>query len=106
VSDNVSINIRIEGDLSMEVRDLWPDGDAPNPITAAAIVALLEKDGSKGHVLRDWCLIDDVDVIVCVDQPNPAYKQDEVLFGEAPPRWLHDRAEAWDWRASRRVAAS
>lgn len=91
-----SVNVHIEADINLEVQDLWPDGDAPNPVTAADVLALMESQGSKTTVLQDWCLMDEVDVHVSVQRPNPAWSQDEVLIGEPPKRWLNEYVWVWE----------
>lgn len=94
--DAVSIHIHIETDVTLSVNEVWPDGDAPDEVTAAAVSAVMEAGGTKSRVLRDWCLLDDVDVDVGVDLPNPHYGGDAALFGEVRSRWLHSSARPWN----------
>jgi len=92
-----TITIHLETMVELEVAEVWPDGDAPDVVTADAVMAAMETCGSKRRVLDEWMLLEDIDVTVTVDRPNPAWKQDETLTGEpAPPRWLHDLARPWD----------
>lgn len=56
--------ISIEASVYLTVEEIWPDGDAPEDPIAADVKALLEKSGPKMRVLRDWDLLQDVDVYV------------------------------------------
>lgn len=62
--DDRTVTISMGCDLQIKVSELWPDGDAPKYVSAEAVKALLETEGSKGHVLRDWDLIDALDINV------------------------------------------
>lgn len=62
--DDRTVTISMGCDLQIKVSELWPDGDAPEYVTAEVVKALLESEGSKGHVLRDWDLVDALDVNV------------------------------------------
>lgn len=95
--DEVTISIHVEADIDMDVRDIWPDGDAPEVISADEVKHLMEHQGSKRRVLDDWMLIGDLDISVEVSRPNPAWKQDSAtLEGEpTPPRWIREIAQPW-----------
>ena len=93
-----SISVRIEADFDLAISDVWPDGDEPDPITAADVVALIEKCGSRSRFLDDWSLIHDLDVTASVSRPNPHYGQ-APMFGDddtSGVAWLHESATAWD----------
>lgn len=57
-----TIFIDFEGSIALTVDEVWPDGDAPEIITAEAVKAVLLRGGSKSTVFHDWCLLDAVDV--------------------------------------------
>lgn len=56
--------IIIEGDAELTIKELWPDDDAPENPTAEDVRALMESSGRRDRVLRDWMLLDDLDVTV------------------------------------------
>lgn len=90
-----NISIHVEADYNLSVNEIWPDGDAPDEITAEAVKAVMLQSGSRREVLNDWCL-DNPTVSVAVDTPNPARNPDDPLFPLlAPSRWLHSHAEVW-----------
>jgi hypothetical protein len=91
-----TINVHIEADVDMTVDEVWPEGDAPEQVTPAAVKALMESSGTKSHVLNEWSLLVDPEVTVTVSTPNPEYQGDNVLFGDPPPRFVHDSTEVWD----------
>ena len=93
-AETTSIHVSADMEWDAEIAELWPDGDAPDVITADAIVELIETSGGVRRVLRDWNLIDALELHVVVRQPNPAWKGDDVLFGEPPPRELFSSARA------------
>lgn len=57
-----SVFITVTADFNLNVRDVWPDGDHPVPVTSESVRDLMEKCGSKRRVLDDWCLLDDLTV--------------------------------------------
>lgn len=57
-----TIFIDFEGSITLTVNEVWPDGDAPEVITAEAVKAVLLAGGSKRQVFDDWCLLGAVDV--------------------------------------------
>lgn len=84
------ITLEVSGSWSFAIDDLWPDGDAPEPITAAAVVELLKRDGLR-NVLRAWCLEPDLEYEVSVTTPNPAWRPENPMFGDPPPGLLVTR---------------
>jgi hypothetical protein len=64
----VRIFITLEADHGLDVSDVWPDGDAPEVITAEAVRQVMEACGPKSVVLPDWNL--GVDVTVSIYDPN------------------------------------
>ncbi len=90
------ITISVSGDFDLAVDEVWPDGDAPEVITAEAVAELMREQGVKSRVLSDWCLINDLQVSVYADAPNPKADQDAVLFGDPPPKRLRSQVdEVW-----------
>lgn len=61
---SVSIGVHVRGDNDLTVADLWPDGNAPDPVTAADVVQLIRSCGGVRRVLTDWNLDHDIEVIV------------------------------------------
>lgn len=57
-----TIFIDFEGSITLTVAEVWPDGDAPDVITAEAVKQVLLDSGSKRQVMDDWCLLQAVDV--------------------------------------------
>jgi len=57
-----TIFIDFEGSISLTVKEVWPDGDAPEVITAEAVKQAMLACGSKRWVLDAWRLIDAIDV--------------------------------------------
>lgn len=92
----VHISIDMTGSVDLAVDEVWPDGDAPEHITAADVVALLERD-HKARAMSDWCLLRDLDVTVHVHHVNPEWKSQAALPDMPPPALWTDstRAEAW-----------
>lgn len=95
MSNEVGIEIHVEAENNLAVGDVWPDGDAPDEITADAIKELMESSGSKRKVLREWLLDDDLDVTIVVTRRNPHWKQQETLVGPPPAEWVHQVARPW-----------
>lgn len=91
--DEPRIMIEFEFIDDLSVKDLWPDGDQPEVIDAAAVVKLIDECGGIGRVIRDWNLCRSCDVIVRGE--NPHWKGDDVLFPEQrPERWIVTRGVA------------
>ena len=89
MSDGTTIFVTAEGNWDFEVEDVWPDGDAPEHVTAEAIREVLEKDRSWLDDLRR-----DVSISIDVTVPNPAWRGDNVLPGfDVPPRVLRSSSE-------------
>ena len=97
--DRTSISLRIEADIDMDPADLWPDGSVPDPITAADVVALIDRCRTRTRFLDEWNLTADLDVSVTVSRPNPHHGQPP-MFGPdtSGQAWLHDTATAFDGR--------
>ena len=93
-NERTSIHISADMDWDAEIAELWPDGNAPDEITADVIADLIKANGGVRRVLRDWNLIDNLELHVVVHRPNPAWKGDDVLFGAPPPRVLISSARA------------
>ena len=76
------ILIEIGGEWDFDVTDVWPDGDAPEEIDAAAVATVMQKYG-KRRVLDEWGFMDELSIDIEV--PNPHWKQRESLFPELAP---------------------
>jgi hypothetical protein len=55
--------VSVSLDAQLTVKEVWPDGDAPEHPTAEDVAAAMRDYGTKGRTLSDWGL-DDVDVEV------------------------------------------
>lgn len=77
---DVTVSVAFEGELLLEVNEIWPDGDAPEVITAEAVKAAMEASGSKFQVLRDWCLSPDVVAIVDDKNSTPRRLESEEVW--------------------------
>lgn len=79
------IHIYVSADLDLTVGDAWPDGDAPDHITATEVVALIEKCRTKSRFIDEWGIESSLLVEVDVDSPPPYFDPGPnhgVLFGE------------------------
>lgn len=66
--ERTGFNISIAADVYLTIKEIWPDGDAPENPTPADVKAAMEACGSKMRTLRDWELLQDVDVSVDGEQ--------------------------------------
>lgn len=55
-----TFHFSISADVSLEVEDIWPDGDAPENPTVDDVVKVIEQCGGKMRVIEDWDLDDDL----------------------------------------------
>lgn len=94
--ERVTISITVEALSDLKIADVWPDGDAPNEVTADAVRELMESSGHAQRVLDDWGLLNNLDVTIVVSRPNPAWKQNMSLIGDPPRRFLIEVARPWD----------
>lgn len=92
--DHVSIRVTLDAEVVLSVTEVWPDGDQPDMVDAAAVAQAMEEYGTKALVLINWPLLDDVDVTVTVAAPNPNAGQLD-LDGREQPRRLHSTADVW-----------
>jgi hypothetical protein len=60
---NKTFTISIEGEVTLNTEDIWPDGDAPENPTAADVIRAMEDDcGSVTKLLDEWNLPAEVHV--------------------------------------------
>lgn len=69
-------------EVPLTVNEVWPDGDAPETVTAEAIIAQMKAGGDKVQVLKDWNLLRDLEVQVNVNR-----------LGPPAPQMIYDQAE-------------
>jgi hypothetical protein len=81
-STTVTIEVEL---IELTHREVLPDWDGEQELTADLVAELIRKDGGLGQVIRDWCLLDRARITVETVEPNPFYGGDAVLFGSAPP---------------------
>ena len=93
-NERTSIHISADMDWDAEIAELWPDGNAPDEITADAVADLIKANGGVRRVLTEWCLVEGMELHIVVHRDNPAWKGDNVLFGDPPPRVLVSSARA------------
>ncbi len=55
-----TFHFSISSEVSFEVEEIWPDGNAPANPTVDDVLAVIKKDGGRRHVLETWNLIDDL----------------------------------------------
>jgi len=67
-----SVMVHVEATIGLEVDEVWPDGDFPEVVDAAAVARVMEASGGMVGVLTDWQLVDDLAVVVEVDAPAGA----------------------------------
>lgn len=58
-------------DVTLDVDELWPDGDAPDDPTVADVVALIKRCGGWRKVISDWNLDDGLTGTVTEMQLDP-----------------------------------
>jgi len=86
VSGDPTITIDVAATFTLGVEEVWPDGDQPDAIDAAAVVAVIAKSRDVRSFLRDWNLDNDFDVDVCVAVSNPHYVASaDPLFPDLAP---------------------
>jgi len=62
-----SIDLEFEGHTTLELDEVWPDGDAPENPTAADVVARIKSDcHSLSDLLHDWSIEEFVECFVSV----------------------------------------
>lgn len=72
--------------VALTPAEVWPDGDAPEVIDAAAVAAVIAKSGDAVSFLDDWHIVSTDTVDVHVVAPNPHHDPDtEPLFPDAAP---------------------
>lgn len=88
------ISLSIEADISFTPEQVWPDGDAPDVITAEVVAARMRHGQNLSDMIEDWCLGSSIATVVTVDAeptPNPAHTQRDALFPDlAPPALLDE----------------
>lgn len=63
-----TFHFSIETQVSLDVEDIWPDGDAPADPTVSDVIEVIRACGGTKHVLDDWSLIDDLTLTVSDDK--------------------------------------
>lgn len=57
--------IGVDGWFDLTTEDIWPDGDAPEDPSADDVIAAIKRSSySVGNFLREWGLIEDLEVTV------------------------------------------
>jgi len=74
VSDKIEFNFH--GSARLSVSEVWPDGDAPDTITAEAVVKRCLESINLSEFLDDWNLDKAVDVSVRVPSGEPGVSDD------------------------------
>jgi hypothetical protein len=59
-----TFHFSITAEVSLEVEQIWPGGDAPANPTVDDVLAVIQKCGGKVRVIEDWNLGDDLDLTV------------------------------------------
>lgn len=83
MSGDTTITISVDHEVTLSVREVWPDG-APEAPTADDVVAAFG-GWRVARLLNDWGLLDAAVVDVTVRRPNPHYGQAEALIPELAP---------------------
>lgn len=95
MTEPTKITVLFHGSVTLLPDEVWPDGDVPEKFAAEEVAQVME-DAGKRVVLTDWNLIEDLRATVTVPLPNSSWSGDDVMFGEAPPRWVMTKAEVWE----------
>lgn len=59
-----TFHFSISAEISLDVDQIWPDGDAPENPTVDDVLAVIKACGGKRRVIQDWDLDDDLDLTV------------------------------------------
>lgn len=60
-----TIQVFIDAMFFLTVGEVWPDGDAPDEVTAEAVIEAMRRSGSVRSMLHDWNMEpDEVNVVV------------------------------------------
>ncbi len=81
------IEVHVDATVELEVREVWPDGDAPDVITAEAVADKLAAD-ARSDLCGVWGLLmleQRASATVRVEATPPAYPQD-MLPGMPEPK--------------------
>jgi len=65
-TSNQRVFIDVTGWFDLSADEVWPDGDAPDTITAEAVRDVMQACGGKVSTLTDWELLDGLEVHVSV----------------------------------------
>ncbi len=63
-----SFGFSISAELSLDVEEIWPDGDWPENPTVDDVLKVIAQCGGKYRVLSDWDLANDLDLMVSDDK--------------------------------------
>lgn len=94
----ILIDVSISASVALNVDEVWPDGDAPDVVDAAAVAAVIARSGDVMSFLRDWLIVyaDSVDVQVVA--PNQHHDPTaEPLFPDAAPASTIKTTATVDW---------
>jgi hypothetical protein len=74
---SVVFQFELSADVTLEVEDIWPDGDAPENPTVDEVLEVIRKCGGVRTVIRDWDLDNDLRLDVSGPDGNggKAYKR-------------------------------
>ena len=73
------VTVIVDSTFTIRVDDLWPDGDAPEPVTAEDVAALMHRSSLyAAAMLTDWNMYD-LDVWVNVGDRRPVHVYDRGL---------------------------
>lgn len=56
--------VSLSGNVEMSVKEVWPDGDAPDNPTAEDVVEQMKREGTIPRMLENWNLLWDIEVDV------------------------------------------
>ena len=94
---HIDVTATLDFTLRMTMEEVWPDGDAPDEVTASAVIAQMQKRcRSIPSLDDDWNLgiIDQIGLSVDVTVPNPYYTQAESLLPDEAAK-PHTRTTEW-----------
>jgi hypothetical protein len=63
-----TFDVWFNGQVSLTVDEVWPDGDAPEYPQAADVIEEMKKTGSISALLGDWGLTPSLEVFVDMDK--------------------------------------
>lgn len=89
-----SFYVTIDVAVTLKKSELWPDGDGPADPTEADVLALIKSEGGPVEILREWNLIDDIDLRVTRCKTDAEIDADRAA---ERARWAEEESICASW---------